>query len=50
MNFRTSTYCHHTATCVEVADGIAIRDKADPDGPVLQVSPDAWMRFITAIR
>ena len=40
--------------CVEVArnlaDGVAVRDAKDPDGPVLMVSRDEWASFIARVR
>lgn len=38
--------------CVEVADmadGTAVRDSKDPDGPVLTVSPAQWATFVGAV-
>ncbi len=38
--------------CVEVgqADRVMIRDTQDRTGPVLTVSPAAWMRFTDRVR
>jgi Domain of unknown function (DUF397) len=40
--------------CVEVARNlpgtVAVRDSKDPHGPVLTVTPDAWVSFLVRIR
>jgi hypothetical protein len=40
--------------CVEVADlpdgGVGVRDSRDPDGLVLQFTPDEWSAFIGRTR
>lgn len=52
LTWRRSNRCG-TATCVEVAgttDSIFVRDSKDPDGAHLEFTPEAWGRFITAIK
>jgi Domain of unknown function (DUF397) len=40
--------------CVEVADlpdgGVGVRNSRDPDGPVLQFTPDEWTAFLGGVR
>ncbi|WP_033038798.1 DUF397 domain-containing protein [Streptomyces monomycini] len=52
--FRKSTYSSADRECVEVATNhphlIAIRDSKNPTGPILQLSPIAWISFRTAVR
>jgi len=48
MNWRKSTYSLSNGNCVEIGTGralVAIRDSKDPDGPVIDVSPQAWIDF-----
>lgn len=50
--WRTSTRCDANS-CVEVAvlaEIVAIRNSADPDGPVLMFSRDAWRGLLSCIR
>ncbi|MFH8984923.1 DUF397 domain-containing protein [Streptomyces varsoviensis] len=48
--WRKSSYSNQEGgECVEVADGfpvVPVRDSKVPNGPVLMVSPDAWVSFI----
>jgi hypothetical protein len=52
--WRKSSYSSQSGNCVEVAANmpgiIAVRDSKNPDGPVLIVSKDEWVRFITHLR
>jgi Domain of unknown function (DUF397) len=53
MNWRKSTYSRSLGNCVEVATGhalVAVRDSRDPDGPVIDVSPEAWIEFTEHIK
>jgi len=52
-NWRKSTYSYANGNCVEVGTGqeeVAVRDSTDPDGPVLDVSPAAWLAFTESIK
>ncbi|MGW5334751.1 DUF397 domain-containing protein [Streptomyces bauhiniae] len=37
-------------SCVEVADGILVRDSKVKDGPVLLLGGSAWANFLDAVR
>jgi hypothetical protein len=53
VNWRKSTYSLANGNCVEVgADRgtVAVRDSTDPDGPVIDVSPRAWITFIAHVK
>lgn len=50
MSWRKSSYCGPSLSCVEVADGVRVRDSEDPGGPVLRYSPAAWRAFTARIR
>jgi Domain of unknown function (DUF397) len=50
MNWRKSSHCGPSFSCVEVADGVQVRDSDDPDGPALWFSTVAWRAFTTGIR
>ena len=39
-----STRCEGGA-CIEVSDGILVRDSTDPDGPRLAFGADTWAAF-----
>jgi uncharacterized protein DUF397 len=50
--WRRSTRCE-TGTCVEArldADGVALRDAAQPDGPVLRFTKESWSTFIAGVQ
>ncbi|MFH9420774.1 DUF397 domain-containing protein [Streptomyces sp. NPDC017529] len=51
--WRKSSYSSADRECVEVATNhphtIAIRDSKNPTGPILRLSPDAWVSFQTAV-
>ena len=47
LNWQRSYICESSG-CVEFArlsDGVAIRSSRDPDGPVVTLSADAWIKF-----
>ncbi|MCZ0208008.1 DUF397 domain-containing protein [Streptomyces achromogenes] len=47
--FRKSSYSGAQSNCVEVAstaEGRAVRDSKQHDGPLLTVSRDSWQAFI----
>jgi len=53
VNWRMSTYSLSNGNCVEVGTGqalVAVRDSRDPDGPVLDVSPRAWIDFTERVK
>jgi hypothetical protein len=42
-----------TDNCVEVGHcdcGVKVRDSKDPDGPVLNFTPDEWTAFLAGVR
>jgi hypothetical protein len=52
-NWRKSTYSRSLGNCVEVGTGhalVAVRDSLDLDGPVLDVSPKAWIEFTRHVK
>ena len=53
LNWRKSTYSLSNGNCVEVGTGqrtVAVRDSTDPDGPVIDVSPRAWIEFTAYLK
>ena len=51
-NWRISRTCESGA-CIEVAGRpgtVAVRDSADPDGPLLAVSADKWRQFTASLK
>ena len=50
MNWRKSTHCGPSFSCVEVADGVQVRDSEDPSGPVLRYTSAAWRAFTVGLR
>lgn len=51
--WRKSSHSGYNNSCVEAGDGpgvTAVRDSADPDGPVLTFTPAAWREFTERIR
>ncbi|MFJ7996874.1 DUF397 domain-containing protein [Streptomyces sp. NPDC096310] len=52
--FVKSTYSSQTGECVEVAHNvpgtIAVRDSKAKRGPILRITPTAWLTFHTALR
>ena len=53
INWRTSTYSRSLGNCVEVGTIpalVAVRDSQDPGGPVLNVNPDAWIKFTEQVK
>jgi Domain of unknown function (DUF397) len=52
-NWRKSTYSRSLGNCVEVGTGralVAVRDSQDPHGPMLDVSPKAWIEFTEHVK
>lgn len=49
-NWRTSSYTVNGGQCVEVADGIIVRDTFDRGGPQLSFTPAAWAAFTARLR
>jgi hypothetical protein len=49
FDFVKSSYSNAGGECVEVArnnpDTVAVRDSKDPDGPILRLTPTAWVHF-----
>jgi hypothetical protein len=53
LNWRKSTHSLSNGNCVEVATGqalVAVRDSKDLDGPVIDVSPRAWVEFTEHVK
>ena len=53
VNWRKSTYSLSNGNCVEVGTGqgtVAVRDSRDPDGPAIDVSPQAWIEFTAYLK
>ena len=59
ITWRRSTACLDSEACVEVghyapgavlAGWILVRDSKDPDGPVLEFTPEEWSAFLTGVR
>jgi hypothetical protein len=53
VNWRKSTYSLSNGNCVEVGTGqgtVAVRDSTDPHGPVIDVSPRAWITFTAYVK
>jgi len=48
-DWRTSRRSISNGDCIEVANGILVRDSKDPGGPWLRFSPGAWQRFTAAL-
>ncbi|MFC9154918.1 DUF397 domain-containing protein [Streptomyces bauhiniae] len=49
--WRKSTYSNgEGGNCVEVADGILVRDSKVEDSPVLLLTPAAWADFLDTLR
>ncbi|WP_219471295.1 DUF397 domain-containing protein [Nonomuraea rhizosphaerae] len=47
-----ATFSDNGGGCVEVAlgaDGVAVRDSKDPDGPVLRFSDQEWCAFLAGV-
>ena len=53
VNWRKSTYSLANGNCVEVGTGqalVVVRDSTDPDGPVIDLSPGAWIEFTEHVK
>jgi hypothetical protein len=53
LNWRKSSYSLANGNCVEVGTGqalVAVRDSTDPDGPVIDVSPQAWIDLTERVK
>lgn len=52
--WRKSSRSNNGGECVEVADNlpdiVGLRDSKDPTGPVLTLSPSAWVAFLVALK
>lgn len=49
-NWRKSSRSNSQGTCVEVADGVAVRDSTDQKGAVLRFRPGQWDRFLNRVK
>ena len=50
--WRRSTRCGESGQCVEIADlgdAVAMRDAADPEGPVLSFTRSGWTEFVAGL-
>jgi Domain of unknown function (DUF397) len=55
INWRKSTHSRSLGNCVEVGNAqalvtVAVRDSQDPDGPVINVNPQAWITFTEQVK
>jgi hypothetical protein len=53
LNWRKSSYSLANGNCVEVGTGpalVAVRDSKDPEGPVIDVGPRAWIAFTERVK
>ncbi|MFD8065928.1 DUF397 domain-containing protein [Streptomyces parvulus] len=55
IRWRKSSYSNADGgNCVEVADGfpeaMPVRDSKNPDGPVLELSTQAWDQFVNGLK
>lgn len=53
VGWRRPSRCSSSTNCVEVAGAwvtVAVRDSADPDGPVLRFGRGAWAEFVEGVR
>ncbi|MGW4226627.1 DUF397 domain-containing protein [Streptomyces bauhiniae] len=47
VRWRKSSYSNDEGgSCVEVADGVLVRDSKLKDSPVIRLSPSAWADFL----
>jgi hypothetical protein len=50
MTWKKSSFSFANGNCVEIADGVQVRDSKDPNGPVLQFSTATWSKFIQEVK
>lgn len=53
MALRKSSHSTSNGQCVEVGDGcglVHVRDSKDPQSPVLNFTPAAWMSFLAGLK
>ncbi len=52
LNWRKASYSNGGENCIEVAnaDGVAVRDTTDRQGPTLTFSVEAWQAFVGGLK
>jgi Domain of unknown function (DUF397) len=52
LNWRKASYSNGGENCIEVAnaDGVAVRDTIDRQGPMLTFSAAAWQAFVGGLK
>jgi hypothetical protein len=52
LNWRKASYSNGGENCIEVAnaDGVAVRDTTDRQGPMLRFSAEAWQTFVGGLK